>query len=104
MSAVDEIDDPAELTELVPMWDELLARTPGASFLHSLDWLEVYWKHFGAGKRLRALVVREGHGVSGILPLVVRVSRRAPRLALHRARLGRPMRGRRGRGITASNP
>ena len=76
MLTVREINDPAELTSLGSVWSELLARTPGASFFHSLDWLLVYWKHFGARKRLRVLVVYEDAQTVGILPLVLGPARR----------------------------
>ena len=36
-----------------------------------LDWLELYWRHFGGDQRLRALVVRADRQPVGILPLVV---------------------------------
>jgi CelD/BcsL family acetyltransferase involved in cellulose biosynthesis len=76
MTTVRELNDPRSLDALAPRWQELLEATPGASFFQSLDWLQVYWKHFGAGKRLRVLVVSEDDQVQGILPLVVRRSRR----------------------------
>ncbi len=76
-SQVREINDPAELAPLIPRWNALLAQTPGASFFHSAEWLICYWKHFGDGQRLRVVVVSDHAGqISGILPLVVRSSRR----------------------------
>ncbi|MEX2285623.1 MAG: GNAT family N-acetyltransferase [Planctomycetaceae bacterium] len=77
MTTVHEINDPHELAALRPIWDELFARTPGTSFFHSLTWLQVYWKHFGARQRLRVLVVYEDEQAIGIVPLVVRTSRRS---------------------------
>jgi len=74
---VREIEDPAELVEIAPAWDALLERTSGATFFHSRQWLEVYWKHFGAGRRLRVLVVHDDDRPVGILPLVVRRARRS---------------------------
>jgi len=76
MIAVHEINDPEKLPALGPLWTDLLECTPGASFFHSLQWLQIYWKHFGARKRLRVLVVKDGSTAIGILPLVVRVSGR----------------------------
>jgi CelD/BcsL family acetyltransferase involved in cellulose biosynthesis len=77
MSLVREINDPAALAPLVPRWNELLAQTPGASFFHSAEWLICYWRHFGNGQRLRLLVISNDDGqIVGILPLVVRSSRR----------------------------
>ena len=77
MTTVSEINDPAELAALSPVWSELWERTPGASFFHSLTWLQIYWKHFGAGKRLRVLIVHDRGQVIGILPLVVATARRS---------------------------
>lgn len=76
---VREINDPADLAALRPDWERLLAQTPDATYFHTLDWLEVYWRHFAAGQRLRVLVVEEDGAPSAIVPLVVRG---------HRSRLG----------------
>jgi len=72
MRVVREINDPGELAGLKPVWGELLARTPGASFFLSLRWLAAYWRHSGGKQRLRVLVVQDGRETVGILPLVVR--------------------------------
>ncbi len=71
-SEVREINQIEGLSEVRPAWQTLLAQTPGASFFHSLDWLECYWKHFSAGQQLRVLVATENRQPVGILPLVVR--------------------------------
>lgn len=75
MSDVQEINDIAELAELRSVWQSLLAVTPGADFFRSLDWLEVYWRHYGDEQRLRVLVVSEDGLPVGIVPLVVRRER-----------------------------
>jgi CelD/BcsL family acetyltransferase involved in cellulose biosynthesis len=75
MITVREINDPAELPDLRQTWDELHARTPEASFLHSWAWFAIYWKHFGAGKGLRVLVVEDGGRAIGIVPLLVRIAK-----------------------------
>lgn len=71
MLRVDEINDPRELPPLRAVWSGLLAQTPRANFFQSLDWLEVYWKHFGADQKLRVLIIETDGQVSGILPLAV---------------------------------
>jgi CelD/BcsL family acetyltransferase involved in cellulose biosynthesis len=71
MTTVREINDPLELDALRPMWEELLERTPGSSYCQSLDWLQAFWNHYGARKRLRVLVVQDRDQVIGILPLAV---------------------------------
>jgi CelD/BcsL family acetyltransferase involved in cellulose biosynthesis len=77
MTHVREINDPAELESLRPAWDELLARTPGASYCQTLDWLTAFWSHYGAGKRLRVLAVYDRSQVLGILPLAVWTAHRS---------------------------
>ncbi len=71
MTTVREFNSEAELGQLRPAWAALLAETPGADFFHSLDWLEVYWKHYGDGQRLRILEISDDGRLLGILPLVV---------------------------------
>jgi CelD/BcsL family acetyltransferase involved in cellulose biosynthesis len=56
-------------------WQRLLNKTPQATFFQSLDWLEVYWRHYGSGQRLRVIAIEERGKISGILPLVVRSER-----------------------------
>ena len=57
MIHVEEINELDQLAGRRLLWNALLPQTRGATFFHSLDWLEVYWQHFGAGQRLRTLVV-----------------------------------------------
>jgi CelD/BcsL family acetyltransferase involved in cellulose biosynthesis len=76
MTTVREVNDLQELAGYRPLWNALMAQTTGASFFHSLDWLETYWTHFRDAGRLRVLIVSQGPRVVGILPLVVRTERR----------------------------
>ena len=48
MVRIVEIGPVTSLADFRQAWCELLRQTPGASFFQSLDWLEVYWRHFGA--------------------------------------------------------
>ncbi len=72
MNAVREFNDLADLRGYRHVWNDLLGRTPGASFFQSLDWLETYWAHFAADQRLRVLLVGSPERWIGILPLVIR--------------------------------
>ena len=72
MAQVVEINDPAELAGYRLLWTKLYSETAGASFFHSLDWLETYWQYHGDRQRLRVLVVYAAGSPIGILPLVVR--------------------------------
>jgi CelD/BcsL family acetyltransferase involved in cellulose biosynthesis len=67
-----EINDARELVHYQLAWDALLAQTPGANFFQSLDWLNVYWQHYGEGCKLRVLVVQVHGRTLGVLPLTVR--------------------------------
>jgi CelD/BcsL family acetyltransferase involved in cellulose biosynthesis len=71
MVHVEEINDIHELASYRLFWSLLLPQTHQATFFQSLDWLEVYWKHYGRSQRLRALVVCAEGRPLGILPLVV---------------------------------
>jgi len=72
MWSVREINDFEQLHPIRADWNRLLLATPGANFFQSFDWLEVYWRYFGAGQKLRALLVLDGEDLAGVLPLVVR--------------------------------
>jgi CelD/BcsL family acetyltransferase involved in cellulose biosynthesis len=72
MARVLEINRIEELAPFRQDWSGLLRETAGASFFQSLAWLEIYWRHFGAGQKLRVLVVLDGDHPLGVVPLVVR--------------------------------
>ncbi|TWT90714.1 hypothetical protein Mal64_11090 [Pseudobythopirellula maris] len=76
MADVLEINDINELSSYQLAWNSMLSETPRASFLHTLDWLQTYWRHFGEGQKLRALVVRSQGSPISIVPLCVRTERR----------------------------
>ena len=76
MTDVREIDRIEDLAPLREAWHRLLGETADASFFHTLEWLETYWKHFGQGRKLRVLVVSDAGRPIGILPLVVLLERR----------------------------
>lgn len=77
MPEVLEFRDLDRLAGLRPRWDALLKATDRANFFQTFDWLEVYLKHFGATRQLRALAVCEGGQITGIVPLVLRTDRTA---------------------------
>ena len=72
MDHVLEIAEIEQLAEYRSIWHELLEQTPAASFFQSLEWLEIYWRHFGESQKLRAMVVLAGDRAVGIVPMVVR--------------------------------
>jgi CelD/BcsL family acetyltransferase involved in cellulose biosynthesis len=66
------IENTGELDSLQLIWKRLWQQTRDVSFFQSLDWLRLYWQHFGAGQRLRVVLVEQAGEVLGIVPLVVR--------------------------------
>lgn len=78
MIRVEEINEIVDLVRRRPAWTTLLGQTSDASFFQTLEWLTVYWQHFGAGQKLRVLLVSEDGRPIGILPLAVRVLQRGP--------------------------
>lgn len=72
MDRIVELNDLAALRPHRAAWTRLLEQTPGAGFFQSLEWLEVYWRHFGQQQRLRVLLVHASDELRGIVPLVVR--------------------------------
>lgn len=72
---IDLIDDSPAFDALESEWTELAAASSADSPFLSWEWLNPWWKHLGAGRRLAILVVRDGHQVIGIAPLSVARSR-----------------------------
>jgi CelD/BcsL family acetyltransferase involved in cellulose biosynthesis len=72
MVEVVEINDIEELAHYRLLWNSLFPATPNASFFHTFDWLETYWRHFGHDQKLRVLIVYAAGEPLGILPLCVR--------------------------------
>src|SRR5688572_1495880 len=66
---VNEID---QLLSHRDEWARLLGETPDAGFFQTLDWLSIYWRHFGRDQRLRTLLVYDEERLVGILPLAVK--------------------------------
>jgi CelD/BcsL family acetyltransferase involved in cellulose biosynthesis len=75
MAEVIEVNSLEQLAAYRMVWQCLLRQTPGATFFQTYDWLELYWKHFGEGQRLRVLVVTSNDEPIGIVPLCERVER-----------------------------
>jgi CelD/BcsL family acetyltransferase involved in cellulose biosynthesis len=71
MVEVIEVNDIDELSQYRLLWNSLFAATPRASFFLTLDWLEVYWRHFGQHQKLKVLIVYAAGQPIGILPLCV---------------------------------
>jgi CelD/BcsL family acetyltransferase involved in cellulose biosynthesis len=75
MTTIHEINRVGQLAPFRRQWQSLLAETPSASFYQSLEWLEIYWKHFGQQQQLRTLILSDQGEIVGVLPLVLRHER-----------------------------
>lgn len=72
MVEIQEIRDIDELAGYRLAWNSWLANMPRASFVNTFDWLETYWRHFGANRQLRVLVARHDGVPIGLVPLCIR--------------------------------
>lgn len=71
MAQVIEVNSLDELDQHRLTWRRLFLETPGATFFHTCEWLEVYWRHFACDQRLKLLVIQLANETVGIVPLVV---------------------------------
>ena len=69
MTDVVEVNDARELSCYQVAWTALHAETRGASFFNTLEWLQTYWRHFGADHRLRVFVARSNNRPIGFVPM-----------------------------------
>ena len=72
MVEIVEVNDIEELAQYRMLWNSLFPGTPNATFFHTFDWLDTYWRHFGHDQKLRVLIVYAAGEPLGILPLCVR--------------------------------
>lgn len=72
MFTVAEVNDLKQLASFNLVWQTLWDRTPQRSFFQTRDWLECYWRNFGAGRKLRVLMVHSAAKPIGIVPLVIK--------------------------------
>ena len=75
MPRVIETNQIDELEHYQLCWRSLLQQTREASFFHSFEWLQSYWRHYGDSQKLRVLIVQSDGVPIGILPLTVRRER-----------------------------
>lgn len=70
MLTVEKIDSTHSLCGIRSDWEGLLAASPHRMPFLSHGWIMTWWKHFGAGKQLCVLVVRDGGRPVLIAPLM----------------------------------
>lgn len=77
MAHVVEINTLEQLAEYRMAWRALWGAMRGASFFDTYDWLELYWRHFGADCHFRVMAVHAAGECIGIVPLYIRRRRHA---------------------------
>lgn len=75
MASVIEVNNLEQLQSYRLAWKSLLPQTPKTSFFHTFDWFETYWKHYGASRKMRVLIVQAEGRPIGIVPLCVQKER-----------------------------
>ena len=68
--SVSWIDRPDELWLLRAEWQALAERTAAEVYMRP-TWQSVWWDHFGQGRRLACLTIRDGGRLAGLLPFCV---------------------------------
>jgi len=63
------VRDPAGLLRLRAEWSALCDEARAGCLFLSPEWLIPWWEHFGAGRELCCIAVREGAQLLGLLPL-----------------------------------
>lgn len=69
LTAVEEVPSVEGLEGLRDVWEEAQARSAPDNVFVTFDWALAWWRHFGTGRRLRVLVLRDGARAPVILPL-----------------------------------
>ena len=57
-----------DLLKLSGQWNRLLARSASNTIFLTWEWIEAWWKNYGAGHRLYVLSAWEGNSLEGIAP------------------------------------
>jgi CelD/BcsL family acetyltransferase involved in cellulose biosynthesis len=69
-AALETIGSFEEAATIAPEWDALVERLDGSLYM-TFDWCRVWWRHYGRGRELRLMAVRDGDELAGVLPLFV---------------------------------
>lgn len=65
------VTEAEEFASLKAVWNRLLQRCgENISIYLTHEWLSIWWRHFGEGKKLNILLIEKEHRVIGIIPLM----------------------------------
>jgi len=65
------IEDVAELNRVEQEWNSLLEASTSNGLFLSWEWMSLWWRHFGGGRRLRVMEVRNGETLLALLPMCI---------------------------------
>ena len=71
MIEVSEINSSAEMAKIRHAWSDLLDRSRNAGVFQTWEWLSSCREHFGRGKRMMLICVRDGARLVGLAPLEI---------------------------------
>jgi CelD/BcsL family acetyltransferase involved in cellulose biosynthesis len=66
-----------ELAAIRDEWDRF-AEDSGSDIYFTMDWLQVWWSHYGARRELRGFVIRDGRKIVAALPFCITKLRLGP--------------------------
>ena len=67
---VERLHSPGDLDRVRDAWDGFVEDS-GSDIYFTVDWLQVWWAHYGRGRTFEALIVRDGDRIVGALPFAV---------------------------------
>ncbi len=55
---------------IAAQWDALTTRLDGSLYM-TFSWCQIWWRHYGAGRELRLIIVRADEELAGVLPFFI---------------------------------
>ena len=68
-----EVNKYSDFLALEEKWQDVLEKCNYYTVFSTWEWLSIWWKHFGKGKRLVLLLAEENDKIVGIAPLMYSV-------------------------------
>ncbi len=71
MLGIQEITTGEGFASVRAEWEALLTRAWAANIFLTFDWADIWWRHYGRGRRLLILAALEGRKLVGLAPFIV---------------------------------
>jgi CelD/BcsL family acetyltransferase involved in cellulose biosynthesis len=72
MISVEKVTTWRDFCQLESQWEGLLEMSASRNLMLTWDWISTWWEVFGQDRQLNVLLVRDGHELIGIAPLLKR--------------------------------